>query len=87
MISGSHYYQNYRDVEGELYINSTGSIINFAVINDNVLVSDDLWERMYVRPKPVIIVCAYCKCHNVISSPACIQCGAPMGYGTERRYG
>lgn len=46
--------------------------------------NNDLWEQMYVRPKPVIIVCGYCKSHNVIDNATCIRCGAPMGYGFER---
>ena len=45
---------------------------------------DSMWDRMYVRPRPVIIVCGYCKSHNAISNPTCVQCGAAMGYGTER---
>lgn len=48
--------------------------------------SEDLWDRMYIRPKNVIIVCGYCHAHNAISNPTCIQCGAPMGDGKERYY-
>lgn len=48
--------------------------------------ADSLWERMYVNPKPVIIACAHCKAHNVITSPCCIQCGAPMGVSKEIVY-
>lgn len=45
--------------------------------------NDNLWEQMYVRPKPVIIVCGYCNSHNVIDNATCVRCGAPMGYGFE----
>lgn len=69
----------------------TGSI---AQVNDfsrpdriEELYAESIWERMYVNPKPVIIVCGFCKAHNVVTSPCCIQCGAPMGAGVERQYG
>ena len=60
----------------------SGSIFNNLMeINYD---EDSMWDRMYVRPRPVIIVCAFCKSHNAISNPTCVQCGAAMGYGTER---
>ncbi len=46
-----------------------------------------LWEMMYVNPKPVILVCGACGSHNVVSSPTCVQCGAPARWGKERQYG
>ena len=52
--------------------------------DSNNISLESLWDKMYLHPKPVIIVCGYCKSHNVISSPTCVQCGAPMGYGKER---
>lgn len=67
----------------------SGSMINISSSYDQIYLAqeeNDLWERMYVHPKPVIIVCGYCKCHNAISNPTCIQCGAPMGYGKQRDY-
>ena len=48
---------------------------------------DVLWERMYVQPRPVIIVCGFCKSHNAITNPTCVQCGAPIGLGIERVFG
>lgn len=47
---------------------------------------DKVWERMYVQPKPVIVICRYCHSHNVISNPTCIQCGAPMGNNSVVKY-
>lgn len=46
---------------------------------------DELWNQMYINPRPVIIICAYCKAHNALTNPTCVQCGAPMGLGQERR--
>lgn len=45
---------------------------------------DDMRQRMYEEPQPVIFVCAYCKCHNALGKPACVQCGAPLGYAKKR---
>lgn len=45
---------------------------------------DGLWDRMYVSPKPVIIPCVYCQAHNALTSPCCVQCGAPMGASTRK---
>lgn len=46
-----------------------------------MVVSDDLvnqlWERMYSQP--VLVRCAHCNSVNVVTSPVCVQCGAPMG--------
>ena len=44
----------------------------------------DLWDRMYVNPKPVIIPCVYCQAHNAMTNPCCVQCGAPMGASNRR---
>lgn len=51
---------------------------------ERVDMAEEMWERMYITPKPVIIICGFCKSHNAISNPTCVQCGAPMGYGKER---
>lgn len=65
----------------------TGSVdVPLHGVNHDYNNADSLWERMYVNPKPVIIVCAFCKAHNVVTSPCCIQCGAPMGASKEMAY-
>ena len=46
-----------------------------AMITDDLV--QQLWQKMYHQP--VIVRCSHCNSHNVISSPACIQCGAPLG--------
>ena len=63
----------------------SGSVLqpNHAFLHtDNGI--DELWDRMYVNPKPVIVACGYCNSHNAISNPTCVQCGAPMGAGRFR---
>lgn len=39
--------------------------------------ADKLWEKIY--SKPAIIPCPYCKSHNAVTNPTCIQCGGPLG--------
>ena len=39
--------------------------------------ADKLWEKIY--SKPSIITCLYCKSHNAITNPTCVQCGGPLG--------
>lgn len=73
VISGSYYPAS----EYMAYHNYNHEFPSFA---------DDLWERMYVQPKPVIVVCRYCQSHNAISNPVCIQCGAPMGTNKVVQY-
>jgi hypothetical protein len=34
-----------------------------------------VWKFMYEQP--VIVICGHCGCHNIITNPACTQCGAP----------
>lgn len=83
-MSGSYsdlYNKNYQMFSGSV-ISSHEIYHQYGAIN-----ADALWENMYVKPKPVIIVCGYCKSHNAVTNPTCIQCGAPMGYGIERIYG
>lgn len=75
---------SYSDNTQLLY--DVGNINKLDILSPHIE-NDDLWERMYVRPKPVIIVCGACKSHNAISNPTCVQCGAPMGWGKEVRYG
>ena len=67
---------------------STGAVALHGVSHEYGSVdADALWERMYIKPKPVIIMCGFCKSHNAVTNPTCVQCGAPMGYGIERIYG
>jgi hypothetical protein len=63
----------------------TGSISNTQQ-HENID-PDELWNRMYVNPKPVIVSCGFCKSHNAITNPICVQCGAPLGRSSERVYG
>lgn len=88
MISGSisREFVGYID-EQAVYreFRSTGTVPYHSMTHSiNARKIDDLWDMMYINPRPVIIVCAYCKCHNAVTNPACIQCGAPMGIGVER---
>lgn len=69
-----------------MWTGTTGSSTNIIERRSTYNEADSLWERMYVNPKPVIIACAHCKAHNVITSPCCIQCGAPMGVSKEIVY-
>ncbi len=39
--------------------------------------ADKLWEKIY--NKPSIIPCPYCKSHNAVTNPTCVQCGGPLG--------
>ena len=39
--------------------------------------ADKLWEKIY--SKPSIIPCPYCKSHNAVTNPTCVQCGGPLG--------
>lgn len=39
--------------------------------------ADKLWEKL--NSKPAIIPCPYCKSHNAVTNPTCVQCGAPLG--------
>ena len=39
--------------------------------------ADKLWEKL--NSKPVIIACPYCKSHNAVTNPTCVQCGGPLG--------
>ncbi len=80
-MSGSHY--NYPSE----YLNITGSPYPvYQPLEDIPIDLDYVWQQMYAHPKPVIIVCGFCKSHNAISNPTCIQCGAAMGYGVQREY-
>lgn len=85
-MSGSYFSYNsyYPDWELSNNLRSNGS---YYPGSDHIDYSiEQMWERMYIQPKPVIVVCGYCKCHNAISNPACIQCGAPMGNSSVVRY-
>ncbi len=71
------------------YLNITGSPLPIHALSEvpTDIINLDLeyvWQQMYIQPKPVIIVCGFCKSHNAISNPICIQCSAPMGYGVQR---
>ena len=59
------------------YIGTTGS--NYRRRTDFEYEETDTWRDMYVRPKPVIIVCKYCGAHNALGNATCVQCGAPFG--------
>ncbi len=39
--------------------------------------ADKLWEKIY--SKPAIVPCPYCKSHNALTNPTCVQCGGPLG--------
>lgn len=39
--------------------------------------ADKLWEKIY--NKLAIIPCPYCKSHNAVTNPTCVQCGGPLG--------
>lgn len=39
--------------------------------------ANKLWEKIY--NKPAIIPCSYCKSHNAVTNPTCVQCGGPLG--------
>lgn len=68
------------------YLSATGTYPTSGSQDYDVGIDFDyIWEQMHVRPKPVIIICGFCKSHNAIDNPTCIQCGAPMGYGAERK--
>lgn len=38
-----------------------------------------LWDRMYINVRKVIVICPWCGCGNVVTNPACIHCGGPLG--------
>lgn len=86
-MKGDKYLEMHQIAENaarQQYRYSTGTILQenraFSVNFDE----EQFWNMMYIKPKPVIVVCAFCKSHNAISNPTCVQCGAPMGYGKER---
>lgn len=56
-------------------VDAWGKPATLNVITDDLV--QQLWQEMYQQP--VIVRCSYCNSHNVISSPTCIQCGAPLG--------
>ena len=39
--------------------------------------ANKLWEKIY--SKPAIISCPYCKSHNAVTNPTCVQYGGPLG--------
>lgn len=84
MTYGS-YYPDW-EASGSYYPGSDHITNHVLTTRDLIESAEQMWERMYIQPKPVIVVCGYCKCHNAISNPACIQCGAPMGSSSVVRY-
>lgn len=39
--------------------------------------ADKLWEKIY--SKSAVIPCPYCKSHNAVTNPTCVQCGGSLG--------
>lgn len=88
MFSGSVRLYDWEEEQRRLASMPTGTIALHGVNHEYGSIDQDvLWEMMYIKPKPVIIVCGYCNSHNAVTNPTCIQCGAPMGSGRERVYG
>ena len=56
-----------------------GTQNNSTVQIDLITLAENLWNKMYIAARKVIITCSHCHSANAITNSNCISCGAPLG--------